>query len=53
MLVLFEQKKGVYWVGHTDNYVTIKAQSSNYLRSQIVSVRITGIDAGMAKGEII
>ncbi|MFH0753737.1 MAG: hypothetical protein V2A70_04160 [Candidatus Omnitrophota bacterium] len=48
-----EQKKGEYWVGHTDNYVTIKTGSSVSLRNEIVTLKVISIEAGAAKGEIV
>ncbi len=51
--VLFEHKKEDHWVGHTDNYVTIKANSSMNLRNQIVLVKVVGIDVDAAKGEVL
>jgi threonylcarbamoyladenosine tRNA methylthiotransferase MtaB len=36
--VLFEQAKNNFWVGHTDNYVTIKTTSESDLANTIIDV---------------
>lgn len=51
--VLFEHKKDDDWIGHTDNYVTIKTKFAGDLRNIIVPVRIMDITAGKAIGKII
>ncbi len=48
--VLFENKKDQHWIGHTDNYVTIKIISAKALHNRTVPVRITGVDGDHAVG---
>lgn len=43
--VIFEQKKNDYWIGHADNYVTIKMRSGENLRNRIIDVKMVRIDA--------
>lgn len=43
-VVLFEQKKNDHWIGHTDNYVTIKMASSKPLRNVLMPVILRSID---------
>ncbi|MBF0522957.1 MAG: tRNA (N(6)-L-threonylcarbamoyladenosine(37)-C(2))-methylthiotransferase MtaB [Candidatus Omnitrophica bacterium] len=38
--VLFEQKKGDYWFGFTDNYVRVKVSSNLQLSNQILPVKL-------------
>ena len=44
--VLFEQKKNEHWIGHTDNYVTIKMLSSKPLKNVLMPVILRNIDGG-------
>ncbi len=39
--VLFEEKQGDYWVGHTRNYMVVKVKDKNYLQNEIKKIRIT------------
>jgi threonylcarbamoyladenosine tRNA methylthiotransferase MtaB len=50
--VLFEHKKDEDWIGHTDNYVTIKTRSNRDLHNIIIPVQITGIQTDTAIGKI-
>lgn len=51
-LVLFEQKKGDYWVGHTDNYVKIKTINSKNLRNNILTVFFERLDGDSLVGTV-
>ena len=42
--VLFEEKEGEYWKGHTTNYMVVKAISKDDLENQIKQVEINDID---------
>ena len=39
--VLFEEKQGDYWVGHTRNYMVVKIKDENDLQNRINNIRIT------------
>jgi threonylcarbamoyladenosine tRNA methylthiotransferase MtaB len=41
--VLFEQRKGDYWIGHTDNYVTIRAHATENLGNAFRRVTVTEV----------
>ena len=49
--VIFEQKKGGYWVGHTDNYVTIKTLSEKVLRNRMLRVKMVKLEDGCVIGQ--
>ncbi|MBF0485272.1 MAG: tRNA (N(6)-L-threonylcarbamoyladenosine(37)-C(2))-methylthiotransferase MtaB [Candidatus Omnitrophica bacterium] len=51
--VLIEEKKGDYWVGHTDNYVKIKVFSKRNLKNKMVSVRLHKIDGEAILGTVL
>lgn len=38
--VLFEEKQGDYWIGHTTNYIVVKLKSKENLENEIVEVTI-------------
>ena len=42
--VLFEEKDGEYWKGHTANYLVVKLKSEEDLNNKLLSVKIDGID---------
>jgi hypothetical protein len=52
--VLFEHKKNDHWIGHSDNYVTIKMRSEKDLRNKIIDVKILRLEGqtiiGVLKG---
>jgi threonylcarbamoyladenosine tRNA methylthiotransferase MtaB len=50
--VLFEQKKNDYWIGHTDNYVTIKLRLEGDLRNRILDVTMARIDGEAVIGSV-
>lgn len=50
--VLIEQKRGDYWVGHAGNYIEVALKHGGE-KNNVYSVQITGISAGMTKGEIM
>ncbi|MBF0594700.1 MAG: tRNA (N(6)-L-threonylcarbamoyladenosine(37)-C(2))-methylthiotransferase MtaB [Candidatus Omnitrophica bacterium] len=43
--VLFEQKKDDHWIGHTDNYVTIKMKLQGELKNVMLPVLLSRVDA--------
>ncbi len=49
--VLFEHKKGRYWIGHTDNYVTIKILSGRDLRNRMIRVKMVKLEDGCVTGQ--
>jgi len=50
--VLFEQKRGGFWVGHTDNYIEVTAKTGGS-KNSILPVLITGLEDGIVWGEVI
>ncbi len=57
-LVLFEQKKNGYYIGHTSNYIEVEVESDHDLINQICKVRILPIDSNLnnqhvMKGELL
>lgn len=42
--ILFEEKDGEYWKGHTANYLVVKLKSEENLNNKLLSVKIDGID---------
>ncbi|NOX37207.1 MAG: tRNA (N(6)-L-threonylcarbamoyladenosine(37)-C(2))-methylthiotransferase MtaB [Calditrichaeota bacterium] len=51
--VLFEQKKGGFWIGLTDTYIRVKVQSDQDLHNRLMSVRLTGVEDQMMTGIIL
>ncbi len=50
--VLFEEKEGEYWKGHTTNYMVVKAISKDDLENQIKQIEINDIDGVELIGKI-
>ena len=44
MIVLVEQKKNNYWIGHTSNYLHVKIEGK-YNHNEFVNVKIKNINA--------
>lgn len=42
--VLFEEKQGEYWVGHTNNYMVVKIKTEENLENKIVRVKIQEVN---------
>ena len=42
--VLFEQRKGGFWQGYSQNYIAVRIKSGRSLRNCIETVSITGVD---------
>ena len=42
--VLFEEKQGEYWVGHTGNYIVVKFKSEDDLQDEIKNIKINAIE---------
>ena len=40
--VLFEEKEGIYWKGHTSNYLTVKKEGDN-LENSIKNVNVVEV----------
>ena len=51
-IVLFEQEDGVYYTGHTPNYVKVYAKGSD-LHNEFRLVRITGLHQDGVLGELV
>ena len=51
--VLFEEKVGEFWKGHTSNYLSIKVKSLDNLTNKIELVKIKEIDGLELVGEIV
>jgi len=49
---LFEQKKGGYWSGLTDNYIQVKVKSDKNLNNQFVPVSLESLDQQAIKGRL-
>ena len=50
--VLFEEKQGEYWVGHTRNYIIVKIKSNDLLENGVKNVKIIEINKDILLGEI-
>ena len=50
--VLFEEKQGRYYKGHTTNYRVVKVENNKDLENEIVSVKITEENSGELIGKI-
>jgi len=48
--VLFEQKKGAWWKGLTDNFIHVRLRSGHALGNRLVNVRLTRIEKTEAIG---
>jgi len=53
MYVLWEQKSGAIWSGHTNNYIKIYTQSSEDISNKILPVNITEVMSDGMWGEIV
>lgn len=51
--VLWEEKKGEWMIGHTTNYIEVKAKSNNNLENEISKVKIDNIDNLELMGNIV
>lgn len=51
--VLFEEKDGKYFVGHSDNFIHVKVETDLELENKILSVKIIDIDNGDLVGTLI
>lgn len=51
--VLFEEKDGEYYKGHTANYLNIKAKSNENLENAVKKVKIINIDNNEVIGKIV
>ncbi|MDO8675455.1 MAG: tRNA (N(6)-L-threonylcarbamoyladenosine(37)-C(2))-methylthiotransferase MtaB [Candidatus Omnitrophota bacterium] len=49
--VLFEEQKGGFWTGLTDNYARVKVRSDTDLHNQLVPVRLEKMDGQAIYGE--
>lgn len=43
--VLFEEKKGAYWQGLTDNYIRVRVNSGQNLKNKILPIKLTTLHA--------
>lgn len=50
--VIFEQKQGVYWLGHARNYAVVQAADTRDLAGQMAQVHIMDSHAEVAEGQI-
>lgn len=50
--VLFERRKGDYFLGHTSNYIPVRVKTTQDLKNQIFNVHLTSFDNGLV-GEIL
>ena len=52
--ILFEgkEKKGV-WSGYSENYIRVSVSSNEALNNRIRKVRLTGVQSGIATGELV
>ena len=42
--VLFEEKQGEFWIGHTKNYMVVKMKSENDLENKLLKVKINSVN---------
>lgn len=50
--VLFEEKQGEYWIGHTRNYMIVKIKSNGLLENVVKNVKIIDNKKDMLLGEL-
>ena len=50
--VLFEEKEGKYYKGHTANYITVKTESDKDISNKILSIKVKNIDKLELIGEM-
>ena len=50
--VLFERRKGDYFLGHTSNYIPVRVKTTDDLKNQILPVHLSSFDNGLI-GEIL
>ena len=53
MVVLVEQKKNNYWIGHTSNYLEVKFVSKEELTNKLVLVKLNTVDNNTVIAEFI
>jgi threonylcarbamoyladenosine tRNA methylthiotransferase MtaB len=53
MVVLVEQKKNNYWIGHTSNYLEVKFVSKEELTNKLVLVKLNKVDNNTIIAEFI
>lgn len=51
--VLFENKKGDFFIGHTKNYIPVKTKTDENLQDEIRIVKITSNDGESCFGELV
>ncbi len=52
LLVLFEGgDKDGSWTGYSENYIRVRVKSEKKLKNRVESVRLTGVESGVAIGE--
>ena len=51
--VLFEEKYGEYYKGHTANYIMVKTKSNEDISGKIVNIKVTNVDNLELVGEVI
>ena len=50
--VLFEQKEGEYFKGHTSNYIVVRTKNES-LANRLIKIKITKEDGLELKGDIL
>jgi len=50
--VLFEEEREGLWWGHTPNYIPVAVKGAN-LHNRVADVRLTGVENGVAGGELV
>lgn len=50
--VLFEEEREGLWWGHTPNYIPVSVTGEN-LHNRVADVRLTGVEHGAARGELV
>ncbi|MBQ3556996.1 MAG: tRNA (N(6)-L-threonylcarbamoyladenosine(37)-C(2))-methylthiotransferase MtaB [Oscillospiraceae bacterium] len=50
--VLFEEEREGLWWGHTPNYIPVAVKGAN-LHNRVADVRLTGVEKGVAGGELV
>ena len=51
--ILFEEKQGEYYKGHTANYIMVKVKSKMDIAGKILNVKVTSVDNLELVGELV
>ena len=51
--VLFEEEREGLWRGYTTRYAEVTVESEENLHNRLRTVRVTGVEGGSLRGELI